>query len=224
MTIRNDNPARPIKVAIIGGGPGGLAMAIALDKVPNLEVVLYEKSAVLREVGAGISIGQNTWNVLELLGVAASLTSGHPTLAVLNLNGRTGEELTRVERQNKGRHTSIRTERTHLQAALLKHVKPGVIHYGKKLERIEDLRGAGVRMYFVDGSSDTADLVIEADEFALLFATVPGLSTLSNSQVRPYGELFSLAVNSKLWIHALMSQAGGISQLLMYGSRPWEQV
>jgi salicylate hydroxylase len=163
MTIRNHNPARPIKVAIIGGGPGGLATAIALDKVPNLEVVLYEKSAVLREVGAGISIGQNTWNVLELLGVAASLTSGHPTLTVLNLNGRTGEELTRLERQNKGRYTSIRTERTHLQAALLKHVKPGVIRYGKKLERIEDLRDAGVRMYFVDGSSDTADLVVGAD-------------------------------------------------------------
>jgi salicylate hydroxylase len=127
MTIRNHNPARPIKVAIIGGGPGGLATAIALDIVPNVDVVLYEKSAVLREVGAGISIGQNTWNVLGLLGVAGSLTSGHPTLTVLNLNGRTGEELTRLERQDKGRYTSMRTERTHLQAALLKHVKPGVI-------------------------------------------------------------------------------------------------
>jgi 2-polyprenyl-6-methoxyphenol hydroxylase-like FAD-dependent oxidoreductase len=59
--------ARPLKVAIVGGGPGDLATAIALDMVPNVEVVLYEKSQVLREVGAGISIGQNFWNVLELL-------------------------------------------------------------------------------------------------------------------------------------------------------------
>ena len=161
MTI--SHPARPIKVAIAGGGPGGLATAIALDEVPNVDVVLYEKSPVLREVGAGISIGQNSWNVLELLGVAGSVTSGHPTLAVLNLNGRTGAELTRTERVAKGKHTSIRTERTHLQSALLKHVKPGVIRYGKKLQRTEDLGDAGVKMYFTDGSSDTADLLVGAD-------------------------------------------------------------
>lgn len=161
MTIRH--PARPIKVAIAGGGPGELATAIALDKVPNVDVVLYEKSAVLREVGAGISMGQNTWNVLELLGVTGSLTTRHPTMTVLNLNGRDGEELTRMERVGKGRYTSVRVERTQLQAALLKHAKPGVIRYGKKLERIEDLGKAGVRIYFADGSSDTADLLVGAD-------------------------------------------------------------
>jgi salicylate hydroxylase len=156
-------PIRPLKVAIAGGGPGGLATAIALDKVPNVEVTLYEKSAVLREVGAGISIGQNSWNVLELLGVAGTLTGGHPTLTVLNLNGRTGEELTRAERPEKGRYTSVRVERTELQAALLRHVRPGVIRYGKKLERTEDLGDAGVSMYFADGSSETADLLVGAD-------------------------------------------------------------
>lgn len=83
MTITNPN--RSLRVAIIGGGPGGLATAIALSKIPNVEVTVYEQAKVLREVGAGISIGQNTWNVLELLGVADTLTSGHPTLTVLNL-------------------------------------------------------------------------------------------------------------------------------------------
>ena len=76
---------RPLRIAIIGGGPGGLATSIALQKVHNVEVTIYEQASVLREVGAGISIGQNTWNVLELLGVADSLTSGHPTTTVLNL-------------------------------------------------------------------------------------------------------------------------------------------
>ena len=76
---------RPLRIAIVGGGPGGLATSIALRKVPNVEVTIYEQASELREVGAGISIGQNTWNVLELLGVADSLTSGHPTTTVLNL-------------------------------------------------------------------------------------------------------------------------------------------
>ncbi len=78
-------PVRPLKVAIVGGGPGGLATSIALSKVANVDVVIYEKAKILREVGAGISIGRNTWNVLELLGVAESLTGGHPTLTILNL-------------------------------------------------------------------------------------------------------------------------------------------
>ena len=83
MTV--DISAPPLKVAVVGGGPGGLATAIALSKVPNVEVQIYEQAKILREVGAGISIGQNTWNVLELLGVADTLTSGHPTLTVLNV-------------------------------------------------------------------------------------------------------------------------------------------
>ena len=87
MTV--DAPGRSLKVAVIGGGPGGLATAIALSKLANVQVTVYEKAKELREVGAGISIGQNTWNVLELLGVADTLTSGHPTLTVLNKYKRT---------------------------------------------------------------------------------------------------------------------------------------
>lgn len=80
------DPGYPLlSIAIVGAGPGGLAAAIALQQIPNVEVTIYEQAKVLREVGAGISIGQNTWNVLELLGVADDLTSGHPTLTVLNL-------------------------------------------------------------------------------------------------------------------------------------------
>lgn len=83
MTVSRDQ--RRLKVAVVGGGPGGLATAIALGKIPNVEVTIYEQAKVLREIGAGISIGQNTWNVLELLEVADSVIGGHPTTTVLNL-------------------------------------------------------------------------------------------------------------------------------------------
>lgn len=78
------SPAR-LRVAIVGGGPGGLATAIALSKIPNVQVHIYEKDKVLREVGAGINIGPNSWNVLELLGVADTLVSGHQSTVVLNM-------------------------------------------------------------------------------------------------------------------------------------------
>ena len=76
---------KPLKVAIVGGGPGGLGTALALSKIPNLELTIYEQASALREVGAGISVAANSWRVLELLGVADALESGHETWTVLNL-------------------------------------------------------------------------------------------------------------------------------------------
>ena len=84
MTVDSPSPS-PLKIAIVGGGPGGLATAIALSRISNVTVTIFEQASVLREVGAGISVGQNTWNVLELLGVAESLTSGHSKSDVLNM-------------------------------------------------------------------------------------------------------------------------------------------
>lgn len=42
----------PIRVAIVGAGPGGLAAAILLGQVEGVEVALYDKARELREVGA----------------------------------------------------------------------------------------------------------------------------------------------------------------------------
>jgi salicylate hydroxylase len=65
-----------LRVAIIGGGPGGLSSAIALLKLPNVAVTIYEQARELREIGAGIQIGYNCWKVLELLDAAATV-KGH---------------------------------------------------------------------------------------------------------------------------------------------------
>jgi salicylate hydroxylase len=60
----------PLRVAICGAGPGGLATAIALRRLSDVDVTLYDQATELREVGAGIRIGYNSWRVLEELGVA----------------------------------------------------------------------------------------------------------------------------------------------------------
>ncbi|KAH7346987.1 hypothetical protein BKA66DRAFT_433144 [Pyrenochaeta sp. MPI-SDFR-AT-0127] len=162
MTI--DTAPRRLRVAIVGGGPGGLGTAIALSKSSHIEVTVYEQASILREVGAGISIGQNSWKVLELLGVADTLASGHPTYTVLNLNGRSGKELHRREKPKHDiQRPPIRTQRTKLQSALLAHVDPDVIHLSKKVTEIKDRGQEGVVLYFKDGTSATADLIVGAD-------------------------------------------------------------
>lgn len=55
-------------VAIVGGGPSGLAAAIALSKLPFISVTLYERNPEPQEIGAGISLSYNAWKILDLLG------------------------------------------------------------------------------------------------------------------------------------------------------------
>lgn len=59
-----------LQVAIIGGGPAGLAAAIALSHKPYIEWSLYEKKEKISEIGNGLTLQPNTWKILEKLGVA----------------------------------------------------------------------------------------------------------------------------------------------------------
>lgn len=75
--------APQIRIAIIGGGPGGLGAAITLSALPFVSVTLYEQATELREIGAGIRIGFNCWKVLGLLGAAKNV-KGHVKTEVLH--------------------------------------------------------------------------------------------------------------------------------------------
>src|SRR6266545_7886646 len=66
------NARRPQRVAIIGGGIGGLAAAVALSQ-RGFEVSIHERSNKLEEVGAGLQVGPNAVKVLYGLGLKEAL-------------------------------------------------------------------------------------------------------------------------------------------------------
>ncbi|CZT11709.1 uncharacterized protein RCO7_08687 [Rhynchosporium graminicola] len=151
-----------LRVAIIGGGPGGLGSAIALSALPNVEVTVYEQAKELREIGAGIQIGFNCWKVLELLG-AADRVNGHSTTEVIHLNGVTGDVLKTTGSQKPlEKYQPQRVRRTRLQAALKSTVPEGILKLNKRLSSLENL-DVGVKIKFDDRSETIADLVIGAD-------------------------------------------------------------
>lgn len=55
----------PLKVGLVGGGLGGLAFAISLQRAieggANVELVLYEGAHAFAEIGAGESCVRSTW-------------------------------------------------------------------------------------------------------------------------------------------------------------------
>ncbi|MEU8384296.1 FAD-dependent monooxygenase [Streptosporangium sp. NPDC048865] len=63
-----------MKIAIVGGGLGGLATALLLRQA-GLDAVVYEQTAELREVGAGIVVGPNMVRPLVRAGLGERLAS-----------------------------------------------------------------------------------------------------------------------------------------------------
>src|SRR2546429_7786524 len=56
------------RVAIIGGGIGGLTAANALSRA-GIETAVYEAAAELKEIGAGVALHPNAMKVLRAIGV-----------------------------------------------------------------------------------------------------------------------------------------------------------
>jgi 2-polyprenyl-6-methoxyphenol hydroxylase-like FAD-dependent oxidoreductase len=57
-----------MRIAIIGGGIGGLSAALQLLK-PGFDVHVYEQAAAIGEIGAGIQISPNASRLLVRLGL-----------------------------------------------------------------------------------------------------------------------------------------------------------
>ncbi|KAL2670261.1 hypothetical protein Neosp_014728 [[Neocosmospora] mangrovei] len=70
------SPAEGIRVAIIGGGPAGLAAAIELARLPFVDWHLYEQKPAISEIGTGITLQRSTWKLLETLGASKHLRAG----------------------------------------------------------------------------------------------------------------------------------------------------
>ncbi|KAH8787895.1 salicylate hydroxylase [Diaporthe sp. PMI_573] len=183
MAISTDSPITPrLRIAISGGGPAGLAAAIALLEKPGFEVTIYEQATELREVGAGLRVGYNSWRVLELLGVADKV-KGHIKVDHQHRDGVTGEVLyTYPPYEGDWKYHDTRVRRTVLQDALKSRVPSHIIQLKKRLVDLVQQPGGGVVLLFQDGTSAYADLVIGADGIrsAVRRATFPDHETTYN--------------------------------------------
>ncbi|KAF3047960.1 hypothetical protein E8E12_001406 [Didymella heteroderae] len=159
-----------VRVAIIGGGPGGLSAAIELSRLPFVEWDLYEKKPEISETGGGISLQPHTWTLLELNNTAQHIHDGDffrhkHGLIEQRRNARSGEKIYEVPAPSDipRAHQTCRLTRAKLQSALLKNVDESHVHVGKRLVNIEQLENKRVRIVFEDGFTDEVDVLVAAD-------------------------------------------------------------
>lgn len=157
------------RVAIIGGGIGGLTLAAALRHIADkekLDVHLYEASPVLTEIGAGINFWPRSWRIMKEIGVQSRLAELLPTPPKEEMqtifDARKADQLEGVFVDNiKMKGGAARFHRAELLAAL--HEKAVCqIHLSHRFESYEEI-GNEVVIHFTNGTSATCDILIGVD-------------------------------------------------------------
>lgn len=158
-----DVTSKGIHVAIVGGGMGGLAAAVALSH-RGISVAVYEQSGVLREVGAGVFIYPNSLRQMERLGLGDAL-------ARVGAKVGSGSEYYRMDgsvvgkiltTDSSGWNGMYGMHRADILKVLADALPPGAIHTGHKCIGLRQ-DAAGAQVSFENGEVAHADVVIAAD-------------------------------------------------------------
>jgi salicylate hydroxylase len=157
-----------MKIAIVGGGIGGLATALAMTQA-GFSVSVYERSAQLVDTGAGITLAPNATRVLYHLGLGPTLEQTAVTPPQTEYRHyRTGAVIMRMMTKDfRALYGApyLRLHRWDLQHAMitrLTEIAPGALRLACSVDRIES-RGEHVELRIADGRVETADIVVAAD-------------------------------------------------------------
>jgi salicylate hydroxylase len=155
-----------LRVAVVGGGTGGLTLGVALRR-HGIVAEVFERAAVLGEVGAAISLTANSVRLLDRLGLGEELerVSVEPT-EVIYRGWRSGERIAAhpVGAQYRARFGAglLCMRRAALQQILSRAVGGEHLHLGREVGHLVE-SSDGIRLEFIDGSHHDADLVVGAD-------------------------------------------------------------
>lgn len=177
-----------MKIAIIGGGIGGLTTALALQK-SNLDVTIYESAPEIKPVGAGIIMANNAMQVFDKLGIRQKIEqAGHKisTIKITDPQLKTLSEVQLNKFERKYGVHNIAIHRGDLQMILAEEIGFENIKLSKRLSKIEQ-GNSGYQLTFEDGSIADAEAVIGAD----------GIKSTVRHQILNIGKLKS--AQQKCW-------------------------
>ncbi len=153
------------KIAIVGGGPGGLTLARLLH-MQGADVHVYERdqSRDARVQGSALDLHQESGlAALEAAGLMDQFWANfRPDLNQLRLVDPDGNVLHDHPRTITGKDQRPEIERGPLRDLLLDSLLPNMVHWDRKLDAAE-FRGDEIELRFADGECVLADLAIGAD-------------------------------------------------------------
>jgi len=149
-----------MKIAIIGGGIGGLTTALALARA-GIEALVFEQAPALLDVGAAIAVWPNAMRVLQQLGVGREVIEKAGVIKQVRWLNWDGASFRRV-RFPEHDAPAVALHRADLQHILLQAVPEKLIHLGKRFESYRQ-QGSEIQASFADNSTINCNLLIGAD-------------------------------------------------------------
>jgi len=156
----------PLRIAVVGGGIGGLTAALSLRRAGH-EVDVYEQAPELTQIGGGINMGPNAVRILRRLGLAAGLDrEGVRPLFTHQRRWQDGRTLQRAPLNPQCEELYGAPHITIHRADLLDVIASGFpaerIHLGHRLIGLGD-KGNSPEVWFENGARITPDILIGAD-------------------------------------------------------------
>ena len=153
------------KIAITGGGPGGLTLARLLQQ-SGAQVSVYERdqSRSARVQGSALDLHENSGlAALEAAGLMEAFWANHRSdLDSLRLTDASGTVLHKHLRQMSGAGQRPEIERGPLRDLLLDSLRPGTVQWDCKLESSE-FQDEQVLLRFANGQTAVVDIAIGSD-------------------------------------------------------------
>ena len=156
-----------LRVALVGGGIGGLTTAVALNR-KGFETHVFERAAELSEVGAGIGISPNAVKVLRALGLEEALRErGFEPEAIVGRDWRTARPLFRLELKgvagSRFGAPHVQVHRADLLDVLANAAGPqSQIHLNSRCVAISS-SDRGATLTLSNGRTEEFDLVVGCD-------------------------------------------------------------
>src|ERR1700722_6501476 len=153
------------KIAIVGGGPGGLTLARLLQQ-SGAQVSVYERdqSRDARVQGSALDLHEDSGlAALEAAGLMEAFWANHrPDLDSLRLTDSNGTVLHEHVRWMSGPGKRPEIERGPLRDLLLDSLQRDTVQWDCKLEYSE-FQGEQVLLHFANGQTSVADIAIGSD-------------------------------------------------------------
>jgi len=154
-----------VKFAILGGGIGGLSLAVAMQR-KGFSVSVYEAAPAFKPLGAGLSLSGNAIKAYEDIGIANQVIAIGKKLVSAFGKDRQGKVITKTDSDSLSRRFGVLSNftlhRADLHHCLADLLAPGTILFGKTA--IDFVQSPdNVTISFADGTHTKVDYLIAAD-------------------------------------------------------------
>ncbi|MGC1240413.1 MAG: FAD-dependent monooxygenase [Chryseosolibacter sp.] len=153
------------RIAIIGGGIGGLTLAIALQR-KGFSVKVYEGAPKIQPLGAGLGLAANAVKAFMDIGIGDAVLKAGKILKVLRIKDEKGTVLSETDSEKLSKKFGVinnfTIHRADLHRVLIDQLHPDTLQLNKRCAGVQP-QGPATLIRFTDDTYSLADHVIACD-------------------------------------------------------------